>query len=88
MGLNKATRETGKLIFKDLIPKDKIKKYWEVSKRTAINGLMQEGGMIEQDLKEIIEENDLKTTKPTEKEENKSGNTTQKEQSATKGEEK
>ena len=83
LGLNNAIRQTGKEIFKRTLNKEQVKSYFDL--RTKYNLFSMDGGIIEEDLKEIIGENDLKTTKAKEKEGNKSGNTTQKEQTATKG---
>jgi len=83
LGLNNAIRQTGKEIFKRTLDKEQVKSYFDL--RTKYNLFSIDRDVIEQDLKEITGGNDLKTTKAKEKETNKSGNTTQKEQTATKG---
>lgn len=77
LGLNNATRQTGKEIFKKTISKEQIKKYVELQSKYNLFNSIQEQEQLQKDLKEIIGENDLKVTKPTENKHKKSGNTNQ-----------
>jgi hypothetical protein len=75
LGLNNATRQTGKEIFKRAISKEQIKKYAELKNKYNLFNSIQEQEQLQKDLKEIIGENGFKVTKPTENKHNKSGNT-------------
>lgn len=81
LGLNNAIRHTGKEIFKKTLSKDQVKDYFDLQNKYNLFSMNRP--LIEEDFKEIAQGNDLKTTKPQEKEENKSGNTTQKEPTST-----
>jgi hypothetical protein len=71
IGLNNAIKETGKEIFIQAIPKEKIIKYFNFS------SFFESQEQVKEDLKEIIGENGFKVTKPIENKHKKSGNTNQ-----------
>jgi len=77
LGLNNAVKETGKKVFVQVFSKEQIKEYFDLRNQYHTFSSIQEGEQLQKDLKEVIGENDLEVTKPTENKHNKSGNTNQ-----------